>query len=166
MLSERHGSPNAQQMEIHNFHHTNPATISTCEDNLHTFREALSIASKCHFLLTFMFTFLSNIVMCVMFEANSFHCFSTQYPFPLIGKLPGLIKSLYLAILQSNVLIIVFILNIPGSNVNFARKSRSSELSSYIASEFVRNGTKRPASSSPPHDVNMDSPTHKRSRFM
>lgn len=97
MLSERHGSPNAQQMDIHHFHHSNPAAISTCEDNLHTFREALSIAS---------------------------------------------------------------------SNVSFARKPRSSDLSNYIANEFVRNGTKRPASSSPPHDVTMDSPTHKRSRFM
>ncbi|XP_034242135.1 UPF0472 protein C16orf72 homolog isoform X1 [Thrips palmi] len=96
MLTERHGSPNAQQMDIHHFHHNNPATINT-EDNMHTFREALSIAS---------------------------------------------------------------------SNVSFARKPRSADLSTYIASEFVRNGTKRPASSSPPHDVNMDSPTHKRTRFM
>lgn len=92
-----HGSPNAQQMDIHHFHHSSPASISTCEDNMHTFREALSIA---------------------------------------------------------------------GSNVSFTKKPRSADLSNYIANEFVRNGTKRPASSSPPHDVNMDSPTHKRSRFM
>lgn len=41
----------------------------------------------------------------------------------------------------------------------------STELSAFISSEFARH-CKRPAPSSSPHDVNMDSPTHKRSRFM
>ncbi|XP_059470540.1 HUWE1-associated protein modifying stress responses [Neocloeon triangulifer] len=39
------------------------------------------------------------------------------------------------------------------------------ELNSFISSEFARH-CKRPAATSPSHDVNMDSPTHKRSRLM
>ncbi|CAB3364182.1 Hypothetical predicted protein [Cloeon dipterum] len=39
------------------------------------------------------------------------------------------------------------------------------ELNSFISSEFARH-CKRPAATSPSHDVNMDSPTHKRCRYM
>lgn len=59
------------------------------------------------------------------------------------------------------------------SNSNGASKSAGrrsspvhnhSELSAFIINESARH--KRPASSSPTHDVIMDSPTHKRSRMM
>lgn len=104
MLTERHGSPNSHQMEAHHHelhhlhhHHASAATAgSNADDNLHTFREALT---------------LSN------------------------------------------------------SAVGMGRRQRSLELSSFIANEFARH-CKRPAPSSPPHDVTMDSPTHKRSRLM
>jgi hypothetical protein len=46
-----------------------------------------------------------------------------------------------------------------------ARRQRSLELSTFIANEFARH-CKRPAPPSSPHDVTMDSPTHKRSRLM
>ncbi|XP_022200928.1 UPF0472 protein C16orf72 homolog [Nilaparvata lugens] len=56
------------------------------------------------------------------------------------------------------------------------KRQRSVELSTFMAGEFARHGTSkqllRPPSSTshpspPPHDVNMDSPTHpKRQRFM
>ncbi|KAK6624079.1 hypothetical protein RUM43_004602 [Polyplax serrata] len=49
-------------------------------------------------------------------------------------------------------------------NTNVTRRQRNSELNTFFANEYARHCIKRPASSSPPHDVNMDSPTHKRSR--
>uniref|UniRef100_A0A1B6KV06 Uncharacterized protein n=1 Tax=Graphocephala atropunctata TaxID=36148 RepID=A0A1B6KV06_9HEMI len=50
-----------------------------------------------------------------------------------------------------------------------SRKHRSAELSAFISGEFARHcqAVKRPMPSPPPHDVNMDSPTHpKRPRYM
>jgi hypothetical protein len=51
MLAERHGSPNSHQTEIHHHelhhHHSSAATTGpNADDNLHTFREALSLPSK------------------------------------------------------------------------------------------------------------------------
>jgi len=51
------------------------------------------------------------------------------------------------------------------STMGVARRQRSLELSTFIANEFARH-CKRPAPPSSPHDVTMDSPTHKRSRLM
>jgi len=51
------------------------------------------------------------------------------------------------------------------SAMGVARRQRSLELSTFIANEFARH-CKRPAPPSSPHDVTMDSPTHKRSRLM
>lgn len=55
-----------------------------------------------------------------------------------------------------------------GATKNAGRRSspvhNHSELSAFIINESARH--KRPASSSPTHDVIMDSPTHKRSRLM
>ncbi|XP_067006074.2 HUWE1-associated protein modifying stress responses [Anabrus simplex] len=56
-------------------------------------------------------------------------------------------------------------LALPNSPTNISRRQRSSELSAFIAGEMARH-CKRPAPPSSPHDVNMDSPTHKRSRLM
>uniref|UniRef100_A0A1B6C174 Uncharacterized protein n=1 Tax=Clastoptera arizonana TaxID=38151 RepID=A0A1B6C174_9HEMI len=50
-----------------------------------------------------------------------------------------------------------------------SRRQRSADLSAFVTGEYVRHcqAVKRPLPSPPPHDVNMDSPTHpKRSRFM
>ncbi|GLG94134.1 UPF0472 protein C16orf72-like protein [Gryllus bimaculatus] len=96
MLSERHSSPHSLQMEAnHDLHHHGSTEDGVnIDDDLHTFREALSV-----------------------------------------------------------------------SNSPMSRRQRSSELSAFIASEFARH-CKRPAPASPTHDVNMDSPTHKRSRLM
>lgn len=95
MLSERHSSPHSLQMEAnHDIHLATTGDSVDIDDDLHTFREALSV-----------------------------------------------------------------------SNSPLNRRQRSSELSAFITSEFARH-CKRPAPASPTHDVNMDSPTHKRSRLM
>lgn len=74
MLTERHGSPNAQQMDIHHFHHPNPATINT-EDNMHTFREALSIASECkNKLCLFAVALLLLSLLYTFFYFRRFQC--------------------------------------------------------------------------------------------
>lgn len=50
-----------------------------------------------------------------------------------------------------------------------SRRQRSADLSAFVTGEYVRHcqAVKRSLPSPPPHDVNMDSPTHpKRARFM
>ena len=63
-------------------------------------------------------------------------------------------------------------LSLPPPSINTSSKSgrraspihNGNELSAFISNELARH--KRPAPSSPTHDVIMDSPTHKRSRLM
>jgi len=63
-------------------------------------------------------------------------------------------------------------LSLPPPSINASSKSgrraspihNGNELSAFISNELARH--KRPAPSSPTHDVIMDSPTHKRSRLM